>query len=530
MRFGRDRFAAAPFASSPVSYAVASRFSELLADPDIERVFLFQASPYDPDAAAVVTSRFSANSDAPVFGGYSWPARLENVVNMSNDLFAGGAGDLLAGLGSYPSFGTISIQIGDGEHDELTRYNWDGREIQVLMGAADFAFADFSPILRATASDGAWDEEVFTLSMRDFSARLNKPIQAAQYTGAGGLEGSDDIKNRGKPLAFGPPRNVSPVLIDAAFNVYQFHDGEAFAVPAVYDAGAMLTPATNLPSVYDWIPVPGEYITDLAAGVLRLGAQPSGTITADVQGATDGGALVTTAADLVKFIAINYGGFSVSDLDLSGFAAVNNANPAPIALFINDEATTISAVLSKIMGSVGGFWTFTFDGLLTVGIVKIGSPAFTLTQDSIESITRRDGPLPVWRRRLGYAKCWTVQTANDIAAGASDGQRAFCSSEYRYAADSDAGIASRRLLAVDSTVDTLLVESADAQAETERQLALLGPDRDFYTVTDKRLQYRARIGQTIRVNHPRFQLPGEFVVLGITEDETNKQTTFRLWG
>lgn len=526
MRFGIDRLGESQLASAPSYHSVPSPFRALLNDPEVDRVFLLDAYPYDPALPGVVEVRFSSGGDWPIYGGNLWPARLVDIINLSNDLFSGGNSDLLGGLGSVPSFGTLTIAIGDGDNDTLTRYNWDGRAVSVLMGAPGYTLADFGTVLAATAQGATWDENILTLSMRDFSAKLDRPIAANVYAGTGGLEGGQDIAGAPKPLSFGSPKNVPLVLVDAANDVYQCHDGAITGVDAVYDKAVALTAYGDMADVYTWLPIAGQYATDVAHGIIRLGAKPTGTITADI----NANPVYRTASDLVLHIASAYAGLGSPNLDLTSFSDVNAANNATLSAYINDGSTTIADMFQQIMGSIGGFWTYTFTGLLTIGVLAFTTSSKTLYSQDVESISRTEPPLPIWRRKLGYARSWFVQSENDMASGVDSGRRSFIVAQYRYATSADTTIQTRRLLAVDSTLNTLLDTQAAAQAEAARHLTLLGSDRSMYSVAVARHQYMIKLGDTITLSIPRFNLPKDFIVLGVTEDSTNNVTSLRLWG
>src|SRR5690606_28086333 len=96
-----------------------------------------------------------------------------------------------------------------------------------------------------------------------------------------------------KPLTYGSVRNAELRYVNSSYEIFQFHDGPAQAVTAIYDKGAILAKANGgsndisqmgLADVFAWVPVAGQYITDLSRGIIRLGAKPVGTITGDVSG------------------------------------------------------------------------------------------------------------------------------------------------------------------------------------------------------------------------------------------------------
>ena len=269
-------------------------------------VYLIEATPYDPDASAEVTKRFSIGSLAPTYGGDLWTARVERSPSFSVEAFS----DPIIGGRSRVSIGTVRILHGDGGVN-LRNLNWYGRSLEVKRGQRGDALGDFTTVIRGRITSMRWDREVFELGVSDLASELDVPLQDTLYAGSGGDEGGDDIKGRPKPRCLGKPRNIAPVLVDRANLVYQFSDRAAKAVDAVYDQGLALDSegdirTMSLADIRDWPACGGRYVTDLANGLIRLGAPPAGTPTMDAQGdiATfswfGGGVVVFSSIEMVK--------------------------------------------------------------------------------------------------------------------------------------------------------------------------------------------------------------------------------------
>jgi hypothetical protein len=60
-------------------------------------------------------------------------------------------------------------------------------------------------------------------------------MQPNVYAGTGGVDGGADLAGKRKPLCFGNPRNVSPVLLVPSLLIYQVHDGSVAGIDNVYD-------------------------------------------------------------------------------------------------------------------------------------------------------------------------------------------------------------------------------------------------------------------------------------------------------
>jgi len=513
-------------------------FTDLLADPYAERIFLLEALPYDPVSASLKTIRFSSlssSSTVPIYNNFHWPARLDLTINQATEIFKGSFG----GINPSPTGGQIQISIADGENDAILDYVWDGRDITIYMGGPTFAWADFGIIFKGTALDASWTETVLTLKIRDFAEVLKKPVQESTYLGTGGLEGTADLKDVVKPISFGSPRNIEPVLLDRITQLYQFNDGASQAVDNVYDKGVALTKANGgandivdlaLASINDWIPIGGQYITDLANGLIRLGAEPDGPLTADVQGFNTGGFIQSTS-DIIKQIIIG-GELTTADLDLASFTQLNTDNSSAISVYLKAENPTRFDLINQLMVTIGGFWFWDKSRKLKVGQFKFGTSVATYDETDILTIKRIDTPVPLWSLRMGYARSFTIQDQSEISKVCTSQALAdFVKTKYRYVTAADAAIKTRRVLAkkidVFSTYDT----QANAQVEVDRQFALLNVDRDFYQIKFWGIQFVRELGETITIKHPRFGLSAgkDGIISKLGENTKDGTTTMNVW-
>jgi hypothetical protein len=89
-----------------------------------------------------------------------------------------------------------------------------------------------------------------------------------------------------RPFVSGLVFNVPPLRIDPTRLVYAVHEGAVKSILGAYDRGRILLCDGDFdPDEFATIEVPpGRYATCAAAGVMKLGAEPDGLITADVAG------------------------------------------------------------------------------------------------------------------------------------------------------------------------------------------------------------------------------------------------------
>jgi len=126
--------------------------------------------------------------------------------------------------------------------------------------------------------------------LRDPSAWLDAPIGIRRFLGTGGAEGPASLAGRPFPIVRGgsvsaPVRACPVTLVDAATRRYRWTDGPSALVTVYEDGAAVYTNAGNLPGLGS-SPGAGAYFSDNAAGELRLGSDPAGTVTVDGAGST----------------------------------------------------------------------------------------------------------------------------------------------------------------------------------------------------------------------------------------------------
>lgn len=680
MRFGPTVFGRSPFGTALESFAVAPAIEALLKDPTLERLYLIEAFPYDPVAGEVVIRTFAHGRHPwPIFarveGGASvrraYAKVVETTITSEVALFGNQSG--LSG-GGGTSFGAVALQFASDDRDELASLRWDGRLVRILVGGRDFAYNQFRVAFEGTVAQATWDLERFQIALQTPEADLSRPMQEVTYGGVEGftsVDGGPDLEGSPKPLAFGAPRNIAPVLVNRGRLVYQFHDRVSKAVDAVYDRAVALSKAPDpaggakepsLPAgdvrrlfglsadIFAWRAaegpigadgganeytsdtsaggpsfegyvvdqdvifagfsnganngtfqvvavstsgtvhrlrtsngslvteaaaagqtvssdpplVGGQYVTELPRSLFRLGGSPSGTVTTDVQG-DNGGPLgyVETAGQIVRRIAtladengsisadpVVYGpaqGVSVdldapltggifrdADLDLPSFGQLDVDQPAPVSLYTGTASLTVGSAIDGLLTPLLLYRAFTRTGLLKVGQAQIASPVDTIEKEDVVSIERIATDLPAWRIAVAYARAWTVQGPDDVAAGASDAQKDFVAQAFRTVVDEDVSIRNAHPRAREVRQETALDDAGDAQSEAGRQRALVGVYRDAYRVEATRRSLAISGGQTVTLKHPRFGLSAgrDMLVLSVAEDvdPERESTTLVLWG
>jgi len=308
-------------------------------------------------------------------------------------------------------------------------------------------------------------------------------------------------------------------------------------------------------------PAHGSYKIYLAGGYFRLGSPPFGQITADVtQGAN---AAARTAGQLFAVVLTRAGksaGTAAGNWLAADVTALDSANSAVLGDWISEE-DTFATVLDRIANSVGAWW-----GIDRTGVYRIqrfeapsGSPVAVITENDIRkgslarvTLSRDDSKgLPTWRTIVRYQRNYTVQTSGlagsveepitmentsqspvlDGSVGAA--RRGFLAHEWREAVDEDTAVKTAHLLAVETTVETLLQSASAAATEADRHQTLRGVLRHAYdlTVPDGEEFVTIDLGQVVTLQHPRYGLSAGVLcrVLGVDPDGRGKDTTYRVW-
>lgn len=386
---------------------------------------------------------------------------------------------------SEAGWGDITIINESGVRDSWLNDAWDGRALTLYLGDPTWPKADFRVILTGMSADiVAQDRNRLALRIRDKSWALNVPLQKNL------IGGTTAYKDKPVPVCYGQVFNIEPPLTNAGTHEYQVHDGAVNDITDVRDSG--LTVA---------------YVKDLANGKFTLNAAAAGRITADVQGAKPGVTYLTKAADIIKDIVTTRTALTVADVDTTNFTAFNTTAPQKLGFYAQDFQS-VAAALDEIITSVGGFWTFSRQGLLCLGqlVAPSGTEALALVSDDVAQKGLRvvDRILPIKTYRLGYRRNYTLQS-DGLAGAVTEANRAEFAVEFRVKSSTNAGVETTYLLpASPDEVGTLLADAIEAQTEADRRATLWGTLRFRYEARAFAAPFTLRLGQVIKLTHPRF--------------------------
>lgn len=524
---------------TPADTGTAADLSVTLAAPPVP----FGASGFGPRRSFSMTWPASSLPSEEDLANIYFAPRLKSSFNFETRLFDG---DEPSGR-SRPGLGEMTALNTDKGLDAALGLAWDGRRLEVFEGdKADPFYPGFTRRFVGTTEGIEWDEGRVYIRLRDPQLRCDRPLQQDTYAGTGGIEGSADLKGRRKPIAAGYCQNVPCLPIDAAALIYQVHSRAIQSVGAVRDKGAPITASGSDYTTYALLAAAtiaaGQFATCLAYGLIRLGATPAGQVTADIEGdagvAGIGGDYVKDSAGILRrfatvFLPATDRFDDPDEIDSSAFAALYAQQPAEVGYFC-DAGETAADVFDRLMAAIGSTWSVTLLGKLSVRrlAVPTGAPSATLAPRNIKG-TRRRGPVPSWRRRLGYQRMWYVQSKDDLAGSVNETNRALYSEQYRWAiATSDAARDAHRR-ARDVELPGYFRYESDATAEAARQQYLFGVLRHIYSVPVVGIGAFARdLGDVVAIaGWDRFGWddPESFVLVGLQANIARGELVYELW-
>lgn len=572
MMFGTDIFGDTAFVTGDSDFfGNVARFildrNRLLNPNWITLVKIF---PYDPAQAMEIEYRLQD----PGRSGLEWrdqneyyKARIAQAANWQIQVIQPGISDPFNRAVSNAGYGTLQIEIDHSDDDSFTDLNWEGRKVEFYFGLPDYTHDDFGKVMTTNIEQVRWDETKVTFELADPANVLEQEIQSNLFDGSSTYAGSPnninfmnpDLDQQPFPISFGFCKNVEPIHLDKKDSVYIVHDGSIEDIVDVWEGGIPFGPDLQSPvgdiddspptvfkadgftaatNVWEWAPVPGQWITHLAFGIFRLGSHPSESakITADVQGCTGGGSCADQIDEIVKAILTSpsRGILTASDLDLDTFDKAAIQQPDTMSLFIRSGGKTVSQILDDFLGPIGFKITFNREGQLQLRQMGFDAPKYTIEPNWIEKIKTLPHIHAIWQRVIGYDKSWTVQDDSDLLGGHTEYEdhSAFVNNEYRRASYSDANVKTARLRSRDLFSGTTLTSQQSAENEAERQAIFVNSSRDIYEITCTNLLLRIQALNTVRVKYPRFGLENgrNFLVIGIVENIRDKETKLILWG
>lgn len=424
-------------------------------------------------------------------------------------------GDDVGGLARV-DVSEIRVVNAAGDFDQLHRdFAPDGRRWRVRVGRAGRAHDAFATVMEGAIERWSIDEARFGIAPRDWSALLDVVAQTKRYSGAGGLEGGEDLRDRPKPLLLGYRRNITAPLVDPVNLIWQLTAGPPGKAGCIRDV-----------TVYDnAVAFSSAFVAvNRDAGTVQLLTDPAGAVTFDAEGGVveAGSPTVRTwpgsVADIVRILLDDCAGIDAAQIDDQAFAlAAADAGGRP-GLWIGPEERLVRDAVEACVRGISGWLAPDRRRAFRLGVYQAPGSVLTaphrLTEAEIETIEPIDPPSALWpparRVRAAYRRNETLQ----VDGIAFDADRIeFLKNEWRYTAV-ETTAATEHLLARDPpAVETLVDERAHAEIVLAARRLLVAP------TGPGRLQraFRVRLAEAthdiefmddVAVFHSRFNLVG----------------------
>jgi hypothetical protein len=465
-------------------------------------------------------------SDTPANAYYE--PRLSAPPHFARSLF----NTALASFGASQSTpGNIVLQNSDGGIDYLlTDYAFDGRAFTIRVGTIGTPFSTWTVTASGTLSDvKADDTTTISLAVNDRVQTLALTQVRPTYGGTNvlpnGIDGTaNDLMGQYKPRVYGSVMNISAKCVNTSNLIYQASDQANCSITAVYDNGVALTRDTDYASLalLQSTPATSGHFRCFQ-GYFRLGASPASQVTCD---ATSG---VTSAASIMQQIALD-STFTAADINAADIAALNALNSSPCGVWA-DGGTTGQSLMDTIAGSIGAFYSFDRFGILRMGRLTApsGSPAVTFDDSVLETVNVKEMGIPVYQVTIDYANNYTTQA--QPAGSVSVDRRAWLAQQFRTQIATNTALQTAWPSATTQVYDTGLINAADALAEANRRLVLLGRRMLMTVDIDLSQLGTLDLGGVVAFTYPRYGLPSRLmVIVGVDAGADTHLATLTLWG
>lgn len=485
---------------------------------------------------------FSWNHTHPLINGSMWRPCMTQPLTMTQSINDGVG---LIKSRSSRSFGTVEIAI-NGYDDPLVDLAWEGKPWSFFRTPNSQNPATVERLLIGYIRRAQYTKDRLTLTLTDGSHLMQVPTALDFYAGTGLTqpgnveEGPAELKGVAKPRAFGFCYNITPVLIDRALNIYQYHTGPSGGVLAVYDKGAALENAGHIPNlglgtVHAWAPTAqdgGKYVFDLARSYVRLAGPPAGQVTMDVAG--DVNTNGTRLLPMMERIHALYGPPEIPFIERDYEEADEVGQEGGIYLG-NDNRPRLDVLYDQICASAGAYWMVNNLGWLRVFPLKVEDtpslivPASEILREPEPRILRLDQP--VHRVTVTYKKNFTLLTNNDILEQQTQEIQTFSafatlpglSEVAEDTAVSDANPTSR-----DVEVDTFAELQPWAATLAQRLLDMNGIDVRIAEFSLHEQLWSCFLGKTLQVDFPGVSIKG--LIVEITENVETRRTALKVLG
>jgi hypothetical protein len=492
-----------------------------------ERIWLLTIEALD-ELNFPKTLRFASGDYIDPDGNY-YDLRIKQPALYTNSAFLGS----VLSANSVSGYGESVLVNPDGGLDYLADYATDGRKMTLSLLLEDGSIKE---VLSGSVQGLRFEGSTVSVQLRDEQTVLDTPHPYSTYLGSNvlpnGVEGlPGDIRGIQKPRVFGNVRNVEPMLVNTVNRIYQVHDvskSTGVDVIAVYDRGVLLLLGEtkgSLNQLMSSTPAAGYY--NKWQGYFKLGSQPSGVITADVDSTK------SLAGDVVSDILSEVG----YTLDAASKTFLNTSS-GRIGIYMLSETTT-SEMLNTVSQGVGAYWFVSKTGFVFfTPLSEPLNPFVELFDYQILNISRKStgagsNGLPIHKVRLKVDKVEFEQT--DLAPGADELVRAKVTNQWRESSYENSSVKTRHPLSEELILETAIRDVTNGNQQAQRIQQFLGVRRDSVSLSARlndEIVDLLEVGKVVRVTSRKlgYSSGKNFVILGYTLNARLSKVDLELFG
>lgn len=472
----------------------------------------------------------------------SWEPRVLGNIDIAQETIGG------LGVGGVVALVVSEIEVHDGDSwaYDLSRYGIaDGRTIEVRVAPITNPRAsDFGTPLRNTSV--VWSGRTRRIEMTsgrrarillgDLTSKLESPIQPTRYSGAGGLLGSEALKDRPLPICMGRVFNISPIYLgitdigDGALHTFQSHWRGMVGHDVVRMRGVSQTSVATTPGV-------GQFRDWPALGIFQLGSTPDGTITADARGELD--AYPNTTASILRRIMTSLGPQVLNDeFDEPSWMFAEYDLPGEIGVYIPAQDIRSRDVIQRILGGCGAIMSGDRSGKIRLfdPFAISTTIRFDIDETAIlaepEPVAMPDALSPTPREVLIEWGANNTQLSDVGLATPKEMRKRLEDAKQPVISYASSVIAQRVMLNKTLRLPGLYWSKFDAQARAEKIGSWLeGGGRIIKIVTDRYLG-TINLGDIGRVTYPGYGLQNGMIatVVGMQEQVDRRRIALTLIG
>lgn len=428
--------------------------------------------------------------------------------------------------GTSLSVGAIRLANSAGDYDDISgSYSADARKVRILYGTKtreaargilqDPAYSSLTPLFTGLAQPWFLSEDSLEVPLRDARYWLERPYQQNTYGGTGGYDGHAGIAGQTIPRTRGgssvnPVRSVSLLLIDPVNRIYQYTDGPGTVVNLYENAARFNLTDGDTTNLYAGSTTAGRYRTDNSRGLVQLGSDAVGVITADVTGAFPVAGQINFAPNQIRYILTEDMQLSEDYVDIGGFSALSSRLWVSGWHWPSGDASDGVAAVAPFLRALGARMLPKRDGKLSpVFLTALAETAtadgeFTPAQIIDLRPNRLGAPLdpPAARWRIGYRRLHTVQRTG-LSPLLTPEQVQIAGQEWQVATRFSASIASAQARPSDpELVPTALLVESNAETLADEVIGLWGTRRRLYDVTlPMEIALQHDIGDVVRITY-----------------------------